>query len=791
MAEAAETLRRLELAIEGMSCSACVARLENAFRSTSQVHEAFVNLPTEVATVVVDESALTIDDLVGIVKRTGFDVGVSSEIIPIEGMSCAACVSRVENALVATEGVLGANVNLALEKATVSYLKRVTQREDLVAAVDNAGYQVSEGHVDSDRQGETEQASAERRLLAIAWVLTIPYLIQMFAQFAGETWIHMMPAVEAVFASILMVLVGSRFLSSALAAIRNRSANMDVLVSLGTTAAYLYSWYLMIKLGEAAEGEMYFEATAIILTLVLTGKFLEKRAKRATTSAIRELIALRPSTVSVIMDDGSVVDRPIEQLRSGDRFKVLSGDVIAADGIVLQGLASVNESLVTGESVPQTKQIGDMVVEGTINSDGYLEIETTTVGTESTLHRIVRMVESAQSGKTGIQRLVDRISAIFVPIVLAIACIVFLSWFAFTMNIEAALLNAVAVLLIACPCALGLATPSAITTGVGVAARRGILFKDLSSLENLHRVDTVILDKTGTLTQDTATLTAIEPNDEVDSLQLVRIAASLQAKSRHPIAKAFLAYADENRIDLLDVSAFKSHVGQGVEGVLANKRYRIGLSEFVGHKQNESLGRETIFLADEEKLLGTFTLLETIHSSASEAVRQLKDASLGTCLLSGDDDTRTGSVARTLDIDHYAGQLRPEDKVSKVHEYREKGNVIAMAGDGINDAPALAAADVSMAMASGTDVAIEVSSITLMHSDPLLIPAAFDIGRATFRKIKQNLFWAFIYNVLMIPLAASGMLRPELAGLAMSLSSVCVLLNSLLLKSWKSTKPEG
>ena len=781
--------QRLSLDIQGMTCGACVSRLERAFGRADGIEKANVNLPLEKATLVVDPAIVAFDDLKAIVERTGFGVGTQSRSYFIDGMSDPGNASQIEEALLNIPGVLAAEVNYPEERVQVTFVARSVSDKVFVKAIANVGFLL---HVPRESAASARDAERvddrERLMLIVACLICVPFLVQMVAQFFGWEEIHMMPAAEVVLATTLQVFVGARFYRAAYNALRGGSANMDVLVVLGTTVAYLYSWHLMLTLGEAAEGEMYFEAAALILTFILIGKRLESRAKRATMAAVRALMDLRPQTARVQNASGDWVERPVEELELGHVFEVRPGDRIPADGLVMIGTTTIDESLLTGESAAVPKTVGDMVFEGSINVDGRVEVETTAVGEDGTLHHIVEAIENAQTGKIAVQRLVDRVSAVFVPAVIGFAVLVLVTWLFLGSDVETALINAVSVLVIACPCALGLATPTAIITGTGAAARAGILYKDIQCVEEAQRITLVAFDKTGTLTSATPTLTDISVIDGIDELEAIRIAASIQAYSTHPLAEAFTDLARERNIEPVPVTDFLNHVAEGVEGRVDGVRYFVGnarLADRLGIAVSTSDVQDATLLFSERSILATFEVADTIRSEAKDAVAALSALNVRTCMLSGDNAHKTARVADELGLTEFRAELTPEGKVTLIESMSEANEIVAMVGDGINDAPALARANVGVAMSSGTDVSLEVAPITLMRNDLNLVPAAIQASRATFRKIKQNLFWAFIYNVFMLPLAALGVLTPTIAGAAMALSSVSVVCNSLWLRTWQ------
>ena len=791
--------RRLDLAIEGMTCSACVVRLENALSGSPGVVEASVNLALERASVAFDGAATDAAMLTEVVARTGFDVRTERHTFPVQGMTCAACSARVEKVLRREPGVVDVEVNLALERATVTTATGCVSTRALAERVDRAGYRLvvdaeqRPGDLVGDGQGE-DRLDAELRTVVISSVLTVPMLIGMVFVAFGYDEVHLMPAAEVLLTTPIQFLIGARFYRAAYNALRGGGANMDVLVVMGTTAAYVYSWYLLVILGPAADGELYFEASAVIITLVRLGKYLESRAKRATTSAIRQLMDLRPATARVRKPDGSAVELAVERVTAGDIVLVRPGERIPVDGDVVAGESEVDESLLTGESVPVAKTTGDTVTGAAVNTVGYLEVRATAVGEDSTLARIVRLVADAQSGKARVQRLVDRVSGVFVPVVVVVAGVTFAAWLVFTGSFEASLIAGVSVLVIACPCALGLATPTAIMTGTGAAARAGILIKDVDTLERAPGLATVIFDKTGTLTVGNPAVTDVRAFRGSER-ELLALAAAVQAPSEHPLAKAVLARARADGIEPAPVAGFRNQIGRGVCGRVDGNEIRAGNRDFVvrdadpvataGGPLDESAGT-VVWVADEEGTRGVLVCADPVRAEAKDAVRTLKALGVHPVILSGDAEPVVARVAAEVGVDEAHAGVRPDQKAAFVQERMAGGQRVAMVGDGVNDAPALAAADVGFAIGTGTDIAMETAGITLMRPSPTLIPAAIDVSRRTFRKIKQNLFWAFVYNVIGIPAAALGYLSPTLAGAAMAFSSVCVVSNSLLLRRWKA-----
>ncbi|MDM7947844.1 MAG: heavy metal translocating P-type ATPase [Oceanibaculum nanhaiense] len=713
--------------------------------------------------------------------------------LAIEGMSCAACVGRVEKALAKVPGVDRAAVNLATEQARVR-LAETLDPADLVAAVEKAGYgaHLIEAGAGPDKQAEADTLRWESIRLAAAILLTLPLVLPMIGMAVGVHW--MPPAwVQLVLATPVQFWIGGRFYINAWKALKTRTGTMDQLVAIGTSAAFGLSLYYMATSGS---DHLYFEASAAVITLITLGKYLESRAKRGTASAIRALMALRPEEARVKRGD-TIETLPVAALMEGDILIVKPGERVPADGRIVEGRSQFDESLLTGESLPVEKQAEDNVIGGSVNGSGLVEIAVTAVGGDSLLARIIERVQGAQASKAPVQRLVDKVSGIFVPIVLAIALVTFLGWLAAGAGSETAILNAVAVLVIACPCALGLATPTAIMAGTGVAAKAGILIKDAEALERAHGIRTVVFDKTGTLTEGRPRLTALLPAEGVADEELLSLAASVQQGSEHPLAKAVLAAAEERGVAIPKAQDFDSLPGRGVMATVEGQAVLIGsprlmqekeiatsaLEEQAGKREGE--GNSVVWMAADGRLLGAIAIGDRLRGSAAEAIRLLGEKGIETALLTGDNRRAAESVASRLGISTVLAEILPDGKADAISGLQEKGGIVAMVGDGVNDAPALAQADVGIAMGSGTDVAMEAASVTLMRPDPLLVLDAISVSRATVAKIWQNLFWAFIYNIIGIPLAALGYLSPVIAGAAMAASSVSVVSNALLLRRWK------
>ena len=727
--------------------------------------------------------------------------------LPITGMTCASCAGRVERALRKVPGVQVATVNLANERAHVEVSGQIDPAV-LVAAVDKAGYGASLVQDSAVQQANQRQRhDTERWQLVVAIVLALPLVLPMILQPFG---VHgMLPAwLQFALATPVQFLLGARFYIAAWKAVRAGAGNMDLLVALGTSAGYGLSVYQWLSAAPGTMPHLYFEASAVVIALVLLGKYLESSAKRQTASAIRALEALRPDR-AIRLVNGQEVDVAISELSVGDTVVVKPGERFPVDGEVIEGQSHADEALISGESLPVPKQPDDRVTGGAINGEGRLLISTRALGAETVLARIIRLVEAAQSAKAPIQKLVDKVSQVFVPVVLLIAVATLTGWLMAGASLESALINAVTVLVIACPCALGLATPTAIMAGTGVAARHGILIKDAEALERAHEVTTVVFDKTGTLTSGTPRIAHLVALDG-DENNVLELAGALQRGSEHPLAKAVLDVTTERGLQLETVSNSRALAGRGIAGTLGGRELALGNQRLLQesgllaesgllpesgltgdalHERAqawEAEGRTLSWLIElkpQRQVLGLFAFGDTLKTGAVEAIAQLNARHISSHLLTGDNRGSARVVAQALGISDVHAEVLPADKAATVVSLKKTG-VVAMVGDGINDAPALAAADIGIAMGGGTDVAMHAAGITLMRGDPRLIPAALDISRKTYAKIRQNLFWAFFYNLIGIPLAAFGLLNPVLAGAAMALSSVSVVGNALLLKTW-------
>lgn len=785
----------LDLPITGMTCASCVSRVEVALSRLPGLDAAQVNLATEKATLrapVIDASAA-----VSAIEKAGYGVSLDTVDFSIGGMTCASCVGRVEQAISRLPGVTKVAVNLATEEAHVQFVAGSLTTAQIAAAVQKAGYDATPKVANIK---PAQKKGHEGAHVIVATLLMLPLVLPMLGDLFGLHW--MLPAwLQFLLATPVQFYLGARFYRAGWKALRAKTGNMDLLVALGTSAAYGLSIYQWLTADASAMPHLYFEAAAVVITLVLLGKWLEARAKRQTTDAIRALQALRPEQARV-RRDGIDIDVPIDAVRVGDLVVVRPGERLAVDGEIAEGESHVDESLVTGESLPVARRAGDRVTGGAVNGEGLLLVKTTAIGAESTLSRIIRMVESAQAEKAPIQRLVDRVSAVFVPVVLVAALLTFAGWWVFSGNWQQGVLNAVAVLVIACPCALGLATPTAIMAGTGVAARYGILIKDATALETAHRVGMVAFDKTGTLTEGKPTLVAAVAVSG-DSSELLGLAGAIQRNSEHPLARAVMEAAKQQSVAVADAQSMTALPGRGVQARVEGRSLAIVSTRHIAELklaipvaltgQSTALqqdGRTVSWLIDVDaaQIIGLLAFGDTLKPSALAAISHLHELDVKTALVSGDNRGSAEAVGKQLGIDEVHAEVLPADKARIIASLKSGGRWVAMVGDGINDAPALAAADIGIAMSTGTDVAMHAAGITLMRGDPALVADALDISRRTYAKIRQNLFWAFFYNAVGIPAAALGLLNPMIAGAAMAFSSVSVVSNALLLKRWQPKK---
>ncbi len=784
---------RIELPVAGMTCAACSTRLERNLNKLPGV-TASINLAAEKARIDYDPAQATPASLIQAIEKTGFSVPPQQLQLALEGMTCAACATRIEQALNRIEGVT-ASVNFATETARISYTPGLTSPEQLIAAIGKTGYGAHESGESSREAERARREAAYRKELRVFWLaaaLTLPLVAQMGFMFSGHHADVIPRWLQFLLATPVQFWAGRRFYLGAWHALRGGGANMDVLVALGTSMAWLFSSVVTLW---ALPQHVYFEAGAAVITLVLLGKLLEARAKGKTSAAIEELLRLQPRTAWVERD-GKAVEVEIGSIRVDEIFVVRAGENVPVDGEVIEGHSSVVEAMLTGESLPVAKTAGAKVYAATQNQEGMLRCRATGVGSHTLLAEIIRLVEQAQGSKAPIQRLADVISGIFVPAVIAISIATFALWWWLGGSFTLALINAVAVLVIACPCALGLATPTAIMVGTGQGARNGILVKNAAALERAEKIKTLVVDKTGTLTEGKPVVTDLLPAGAATALRLLRLAATLEQGSQHPLAQAILAQARKQGLELPALGSFSSLPGKGVTGEVEGKSCILGSPAYLAENglapDNTILsrihaeGKTGVALAEAGVLLGYIAIADRLRDSSTQAIARLKSMGIEVIMLTGDNHATAAAIARQAGIGRYRAEVLPQHKAEEVEKLRAGGTVTGMVGDGINDAPALAAADVSFAVGAGSDVAIEVADVTLMRNDLNSVADAIGLSRATLGKIRQNLFFAFIYNVLGIPLAAMGMLSPVIAGAAMAMSSVSVVSNSLLLKRWKA-----
>lgn len=727
------------------------------------------------------------------VTNTGYKASMDRVRLDIEGMTCSACAARVEKALKKVQGIGEVNVNIATNKATVEYLSSDVDVSDMKKAVEKAGYSAKEEEkIDVDKQKKERENEIKKlkTLFIVSTILSLPLLSAMFVDMAGFDTILSNGWFQFALATPVQFIIGWRFYKGAYHALKGGGANMDVLVAMGTSAAYFYSIYMLL----ADMNHFYFESSAVIITLIVLGKLMEAIAKGKTSEAMKKLMGLQAKTAKVIRD-GEEKDIPVEEVEVGEIIIVRPGEKIPVDGQIVEGKSTVDESMLTGESIPVEKAMGEEVIGATINKHGTFKFKATKVGKDTALSQIIKMVEEAQGSKAPVQRLADKVSGIFVPIVVVVAIVTFAIWFLVTGEINPAILAAVSVLVIACPCALGLATPTAIMVGTGKGAENGILIKGGEHLEKAEKIDTIIFDKTGTITKGKPEVTDILTFD-IEKEEVLRISASAEKSSEHPLAEAIVNDAKAKEITLSDVSDFNAIPGHGIystfegsEIYLGNRRLmkkeNVDISEADSEIERlENEGKTAMILAIDKKLKGIIAVADTIKESSKEAIDELKDMGIEVYMITGDNKRTAQAIAREVDIDHVIAEVLPEDKAANVEKIQAQGKKVAMVGDGINDAPALAQANIGFAIGTGTDVAIEAADITLMRGDLKEIVTAIKLSKKTMKTIKQNLFWAFGYNTLGIPVAALGLLNPMIAGAAMAFSSVSVLTNSLRLKKF-------
>ena len=789
----------LEIPVEGMSCAACSARLEKRLGALDGVLRANVNLALARAQVEFVPAQVTPTDITTRVEKTGFRVPHSHIEFTIEGMENAVDAAGLEEQLSGLDGVVSASVDLSKAQGRVEFQPAITHADEIFDYVARAGYSarpVMDEEEDAERLKIEREFRKSVRLLVLSAVLSAPLLFQMAGMFPGAGGWELPRWWQFALATPVQFIVGRRFYRGAYHSLMGGGANMDVLVALGTSAAWLHS--SVVTLWGLSGHHVYFEASAVLITLIVLGKVLEERAMGRTSEAIKKLMGLQAKTARVLRD-GEEREVPVDEVRVDDIVMVRPGEKYPVDGIVLEGMTSADESMLTGESVPVAKGEGDAVTGATLNIDGAVTFRATKVGKDTVLAQIIRMVEQAQGSKAPIQRTADRVSGIFVPIVLGIALLTYILW-DFAGPFTPALINAVAVLVIACPCALGLATPTAIMVGTGKGAEAGILIKGGESLETAHRLDAMILDKTGTLTKGAPVVTDLLPLSGLSQEELLRLAASAERGSEHPLGKAVVEEAETRGFELLEMRDFRAFPGHGLEAEVGGRKIYLGNERFMAERGVEALGhideirrfelegKTVVLVADDGGLLGVIGVADSLRENSAEAVAALRGMGVEVYMMTGDNERTAQTIAAEAGISHVMADVMPDEKAAMVQRLKREGKKVGMVGDGINDAPALAAADVGFAIGSGTDIAMEASDITLMQGDLMGVVSGIHLSKTVLRKIRQNLFWAFFYNILGIPLAAFGFLSPIVAGAAMAFSSVSVVSNTLLLRNWKPAR---
>jgi P-type Cu+ transporter len=813
----AKQLERVDLPVAGMSCASCALRIEKGLSATAGVSQATVNFAAEKATVLYTPGETSLSALITKVKDLGYEAKTEKVLLPVLGMTCASCVNRVAKALNSVKGVVAVNVNFATQRASVEYLPGEATLRDLKRAIQEAGYEVLE--VKEEDIVEKERLAREAELSRLKWKLTaglillIPILVLMYGESLLEKWLGLSSQanffIQFVLATPVQFWAGWQFYGGFWKALKHKASDMNTLIAVGTSAAYVYSLiatflpHLFMVKGVMLD--VYFDTSAAIIVLILLGRFLEARAKGRTSEAIKKLIGLQPKTARVIRN-GNEIDIPVGDVNLGDIVLVRPGEKIPVDGIVKQGYSSVDESMVTGESLPVEKKTGDTVIGATINKTGMFRFEANKVGKETVLAQIIRLVQEAQGSKPAIARMVDVIASYFVPAVIALAILTFIVWALFGPQpaFTYAFLNFIAVLIIACPCALGLATPTSIMVGTGKGAENGVLIRGAEALETAHQLDTIVLDKTGTLTRGEPSVTDVVTSDAFAEKDLLTLAASAEKGSEHPLGEAIVQRAKVDGLTLFEPVDFQAIAGHGIEAAVNSKRILLGnvrLMESRGVPLNgmaekathlSSQGKTPMFLAVDGRCAGIIAVADTLKENSKEAVETLHRMGLEVVMLTGDNARTAKAIARQIGIDRVLAEVLPETKAEEIRKLQAEGKKVGMVGDGINDAPALTQANVGIAIGTGTDVAMESSDITLIGGDLRGVVTAIALSKATIRNIKQNLFWAFAYNTVLIPVAAGVLfpffgilLNPIFAAGAMAFSSVTVVSNALRLRGFR------